>query len=900
MKIYRGSPVAARCYVEADRARVDDYYLAEGTGLANRHVATPDGVVQRAAMDGDTYERWVAGFDVETGTLRDRKRADGDAVRFVEVVINGPKSWSLAAAVHPEIAQAYDAAQGRAAVEIIGWLAKHATTRMGPQNRQVQVPVEVLEAVVVAHQASRARDPHRHLHLQVNTRVWAHGAWRGLHTVGVRDSLAAINGIGTAAIACDPQFRAALARYGYRIDGHSEIAELAPYVGAFSARASQITRTMDRYEAQWRGAHPGQEPGPRVRQRWHAGAWAEDRPDKITPTDGTELTRAWVEQLHALGFRPPLLDRPLHSTPIGALDRDRLVDDVLARLGAARSAWNAADIRGEVERTVAAAGVIAAGPVRAELTEDLTSRALEACVPLLAQPDPTDVPEHVRNLTSDAVLEVEADLTTRLTNRAQAPVTGGHAWPSDLKGLDPTQKKIARAMAGDYQLLVVEGAAGAGKTATLKAAARSLVLRPRGGSLTVVTPTRKAAQVASTALETAQALTAMQLAYAHGFRKDPQGRWSRTDQRPQMLEPGYLWRGSVLLVDEAGMLDQNTAHALLTIADENRAQVVLMGDRHQLPAVGRGGVLDLAVRWTPLEAHLCLETVHRFTDHDYAALTLLMRTGERPGEVFDTLAGRGQIILYPSEVERLHALSTLDAAEMGLLVADSREQVAALNAATRDHRLTTGHSDPTRWLTTDAGERIGVGDLIATRRNDRDLDIANRDTWTITAIGADGTLRLRRHTRNRVDRRSGECRGERAGERTIPAAYARQHVELAYATTAHGAQGETVNRAHLVIGDHTSAASAYVAMTRGRHRNTAHLVATSLDQARQRWIEVFTRDRADLGATHAANLAAEDIERYGSMARIQAAALRARRAPEPQPQPANLSEHRGSGPSIGP
>jgi exodeoxyribonuclease V alpha subunit len=32
-------------------------------------------------------------------------------VRFVEVVVNGPKTWSLAAALDPGIAEAYDAAQ---------------------------------------------------------------------------------------------------------------------------------------------------------------------------------------------------------------------------------------------------------------------------------------------------------------------------------------------------------------------------------------------------------------------------------------------------------------------------------------------------------------------------------------------------------------------------------------------------------------------------------------------------------------------------------------------------------------------------------------------------------------------------------------------------------------------
>ena len=126
-------------------------------------------------LDGTTYERWVAGYDVGTGEPKGRLRTDDRALRFVEVVVNGPKTWSLAAALHPEIAAAYDAAQERAAVEIIGWLAEHSTTRVGPRGRQVQVPVEQLEAAVVRHYTSRAGDPHRHLHLQVNARVFAAG-----------------------------------------------------------------------------------------------------------------------------------------------------------------------------------------------------------------------------------------------------------------------------------------------------------------------------------------------------------------------------------------------------------------------------------------------------------------------------------------------------------------------------------------------------------------------------------------------------------------------------------------------------------------------------------------------------------------------------------------------------
>jgi hypothetical protein len=57
-------------------------------------------------------------------------------------------------------------------------------------------------------------------------------------------------------------------------------------------------------------------------------------------------------------------------------------------------------------------------------------------------------------------------------------------------------------------------------------------------------------------------------------------------------------------------------------------------------------------------------------------------------------------------------------------------------------------------------------------------------------------------------------------------------------------------------------ASAYVGMTRGRTNNVAHLVADSLDQAREQWITTFSHDRADLGPGHAAHLAAAQAHRY--------------------------------------
>ncbi|SDD75449.1 MobF family relaxase [Nocardioides lianchengensis] len=897
IKVYRGSAKAARNYVEADRPRADDYYLAEGTGLAEHHVAiaTANGpsVATGTPLDGDAYEAWVAGLD-RTGRPKGRLRTDDQGVRFVEVVVNGPKTWSLAAAVHPEIAAAYEAAQDRAAGEIIGWLAENATTRVGPRGRQVQVPVERIEAATIRHYTSRAGDPHRHLHLQINARVWAAGRWRGIHTVGVRDSLDAINGIGHAAVQCDPDFRHTLQRLGYTLDASSgEIRELVPFVGEFSERAAQIDRNVAGYEAEWRTTHPGEEPGPRLRQAWDTRAWAQARPDKVVPEDGVDLARRWVEELHDLGFHSPTPPEPPERLPVdaassvgsrlgsrvGVLDREEVVETVLSRLGARRSAWNAADIRGQVEQAIAAVGIVTDPRGRVELAEDLTARAIEACVPLLNR---TDVPGHVRALTSPRVLAVEADLTTRLAGRAATAARPAAPTSAAVgeQSLDHMQRAVVAALAGGGELVVIEGAAGAGKTTTLAAARTALA--DRGNRLIVVTPTLKASQVAARELKT-PAFSAAWLAHQYGFRWDEDGRWTR-DTNPHgpttpMVTPttqAVLSPGDVLLVDEAGMLDQDTANALMQVVDETGARVAFMGDRHQLPAVGRGGVLDHATRWANPGACVTLDAVHRFADDEYAQLSLLMRSGERSGEVFDRLHARGQIHLHATDVEQTHALAELAAdgprgrsGEGRLLVADTRVQVDLLNKMIRDRRVAAGQVDDTDAVLTGNGGRLGVGDWVMTRLNDRDLDVANRETWTITRVTGDGAVALA---------------GDR-GERVLPGDYARRHLAHAYATTAYGAQGETVTEAHLAVSDSTDTASAYVAMTRGRHANTAHLVADNLDDARRKWIEVFSRDRADLGPAHAANIAVEDIDRYGPAAtartpdatgQLQAALLRQR------------------------
>jgi hypothetical protein len=341
------------------------------------------------------------------------------------------------------------------------------------------------------------------------------------------------------------------------------------------------------------------------------------------------------------------------------------------------------------------------------------------------------------------------------------------------------------------------------------------------------------------------------------------------------------------------MLDQDTARALLAVADECQVRLALLGDRHQLAAVGRGGVLDLAAGQVDATAHLTLERVHRFIrtltnadgtartapDIGYADLTLAMRTGDDPGRVFDALAARGRIRLHPDPATLNEALATTVVRSFAggahvAVVVDTREQAAQLNAVIRDRLVTEGRVDDIAAVTRRSGQRIGAGDRIATRRNDRALDVANRDTWTVVSTGRNGELVITPAdtAQAAVTPEAGSPSGKRfpsvspgsKQHRVLSADYVAGHVELAYVSTAHGVQGDTVPTGHLVIGKDTGAASAYVGMTRGREANTAHLIAADLAEAREQWIAVFARDRADLGPAHAAGLAAREAARYAT------------------------------------
>ena len=276
--LFRGTGAAALRYLESDRSRADYYYLEGGTAIAEFSVVDGSGmVIGERALTPEEYAAWVDWTNPLTGESMGAPRKAGEgrqgSPRFAEMVVNAPKSLSIAAALHPEVSEALDVAQQDAVAEIRRWLGEHSVTRIGPRGKQEVVPVQQLDTVSVVHHTSRAGDPHRHIHFQIGTRVWAAGGWRGPDTAALFRQQGAIRALGTAVIAAHPQLAQVLDVHGLTLNPVTgEVAELEPYNAGMSKRSAQVQRNLARFRAEWEAAHPGQEPGPVVRSRLEAMA----------------------------------------------------------------------------------------------------------------------------------------------------------------------------------------------------------------------------------------------------------------------------------------------------------------------------------------------------------------------------------------------------------------------------------------------------------------------------------------------------------------------------------------------------------------------------------------------------------------------------------------------------
>lgn len=376
----------------------------------------------------------------------------------------------------------------------------------------------------------------------------------------------------------------------------------------------------------------------------------------------------------------------------------------------------------------------------------------------------------------------------------------------DTEGLSPDQQRAVENIATSPWLVQpLSAPAGAGKTTSLRALA-AMARRRHTARVFVLAPTGNAVDVA--------------------IREDAGDTGYTIAKALHELDTGTLTLGhlDLVVVDEAAMVGTDDLRRLLTATTTAKAKTVLVGDSHQLaPVKARGGMFAQLCADLPWTQELC--EVWRMRDPEERTASLALRDGG-PAPVRRAVGwyrthGRlhtGDAIAMAADALAAYHRDTA-AGRNALLICGTTEMTDALNH--RIHRDTIAADQPT--IIAARGHRIAVGDMIISRRNDPTLPVfdatnirrhadpvRNGNRWRIYAVDPD---------KNRIAARR-LTDGARAA---FTGDYLREHITYGYAITVHSAQGVTADTTHAVLGENTTRALFYVAMTRGRSSNTAYL-----------------------------------------------------------------------------
>lgn len=817
-----------------DSARYYTRYLAAGSpdGEGRWLGGQADAVGLRGVVSTADLEALLSGHDPVTGSvlgkpLNDRMDAKGRLIRAVggfDATFSAPKSVSILWALTGD--DGWADAHDLAVRAVLDHLERYgSTTRVRIRAGRRFPDSGGLMMAAFPQATSREDDPQLHSHVVISAKVQADGGWYALDARYLKRKQRALGGLYQSVLRAELSHRYGVA-WGPIENGQAEIVGVPEQLlEAFSKRSAQVDAALGAKVAEFR-SREGRDP-----TRWEQGALtreaAEDTRASKTGADGGLLTQRWRHEAAVAGWTGDQLRR---SVAIAAKERGQdstpTVSEVIDKVSTRASTWLRVDVlQAMCDLTTAPSAV--AGRDWSRALEGAADEVLSHCTSL----DPAHVTDERRSdgrsiwiapieagHTSEAVLAQEERI---LPFALEAQLDPGEPSVSvDAAGLDVLQLEAARAVAGDDGLVLVVGPAGAGKTVMLRAAVGDL--HAHGRAVFAVAPTAKAAAVLRR--ETgAEADTVAKLLFEWGRAGGP-----TNDYR--------LAAGTTVICDEAGMIGTGTLDRLVHLGRSLRWRIVLVGDPHQLHAVGRGGMFDELCRAG--RAHE-LATIHRFHHAWERDSSLALRAG-RP-EAIDAYVDHGRVHAGTfEELTRRAAGRWIDLYAAGkrvAVVAETNEHVDALNAAIQDERRRLGHLGD-RAAPVARDERAAIGDVVVTRRNDRTIrttsgeSIRNRDRWTVTGVARDGTITAAHYGGH--------------GTAVLPAAYVRNHVRLGYAGTTHSCQGDTVDTSLAVITPATTHRSLYVAATRGREENQLFVITDEPDLAARDVLEqVLANDRVD-------------------------------------------------------
>lgn len=848
--------------------------LNNGKGVPSGSQVTEEGLWRMLGMlqDPVTGEQLGQAPPAQRGELIDpqgRVRKPPQTVAGFDLTFSAPKSVSTAWAMADDTTRARIYGAHRRALEaVIAYGERQVfATRMGKAG-VVQEDIRGIIATAFDHWDSRAGDPQLHTHVVVLNRVQAvsDGGWRTLDskalyraTVGMSELY---NGVLADELTAElgwtwvPEQRRRSAEPKWEVDGVPK--ELREH---FSQRSSAIEAAKDDLVDDFVKTH-GRQPTAREVIQLRQQATLSTRGDKhVRPL--RELITEWKERAHPfVGDSPEKWVNKLASrTPLrllGAADlEDGMLRDVstvvLTKVADKRSTFTRANIFAEALRELH--GVRFATPAdRAAVAEKTTMYAVERAV-MLTPPDVGRLPEGLQRADGSSkfrarnselyatqdLLDAEARLFAAAASLS-APVadvptedTQVEAPPSHKVLSAEQAAAVSAVVTSGRQIDVIVGAAGTGKSTTMAGVRAAWEATHGAGSVTGLAPSAAAAEVLADAVGVPTENTAKWISEHHRLperreqlesdearlaRAYPSRATRELEKHTAASRAAYerfsLRPGQLVIVDEASMAATKDLDYIATAAKEAGAKLLLVGDWAQLSPVQAGGAFRLLANARPDAP--ALHDVRRFQHEWERGASLKLRAGRRSAAATYIDHGRVEAGSREDMVDLIFDgwRSDINAGRTSLMMAVDAETVADLNARARAHRVAVGEVADD-GVKTAGGTTIGVGDVIVTRHNQRALVtgrgwVKNGDDWVVQAIDQDGVMRV--------------ARNDGSATALLPRDYVQEHVDLGYASTAHRAQGRTVETAHAYVNAATVREPLYVMASRGRESNRLYVDTT--------------------------------------------------------------------------
>ena len=832
--------------------------MTGGEGYAQRHLQQSDYYDQNRTVEGqwhgrgaellglkgevtsEDFEAVRQGLDPQTGEfLRQRHGADriasngeeqSKARSLYDMTFSAPKSVSVMAIVGGD--ERLVAAHETAVREALEEAEKYSATRVRLAGLNENRATGNWIVASYTHDTSRQLDPQLHTHAVAANLTYdgTEGRWKALQASGLYERRSYLTEV----------YRNALARevraLGYEVENRHDVRgrdkgfEIAGFsqdlLDKYSQRSAQRDAAIQEFTNSRGRAPTDNEVAVLVRetradklQEISTERVRNLQQERMTP-DERQALRDGLNEAQTKSHSPQI-NRGVHEASLAYSQ-----EHIFERLSVAREH----EVLTEALRH---------GRGNVELSDLQGSLSLErAKGTLISSGD---------EIATHASLQRERDMIAVVNRGVDRYDHLGKGRDFELSGhLRPEQKRAVEAVLDSRDLAInVRGAAGTGKTATLREIDRGL--REAGHEVLAVAPTRSAVDE----LEKV------------GFRDA-----MTVSRLLEAQEPQGALRGRVLIVDEAGMVSGRQMQSLLHLAEDQGARIVFSGDTRQIPSVEASDALRILERESGLKS-VSLTEVQRQTNSVYREAVKTMRHSPEEGfaqleklgairevSIFD----RGQIVAELHREFRAEGRDTL-------VVAGTHAEISQLTDAIRQDRKDRGelgvsHSFDRyvslQWTTAQKQElsnyqegqvlqfhrdtklakrheslevvRVGPESLVARKETGEEVNISPKqtrafsvyerqpievapgDSLMLTANRRGPELRATNGELVKVSSLDGGAIRLEDG-RTLPANY--HEFTHGYAVTAHRSQGKTVDTV-IISADAMKKELFYVAASRGR------------------------------------------------------------------------------------